>query len=295
MPLTFSKIKRGENRIPRGELWFSHGLFQGLGREDNLETRLNLCQELAVDITFLPASISPYCSPLFNYRYFTLEEVRQAVITVEDLAIGVIIDGPFQRLVHKEGFQSFMLRWRLPEIQQTLAGEAAQVSQLVYASLKCNPHALIIADDIAYQQGTLVNVNDLEQHLFVLYRDWIKEAHRKGIPVFFHSDGNLTGVLPGIIATGFDGLAGCELECQDIPDLKREHGQNLIFITGIPAELLECDELNSNHREDFIKLITNLNSGGNFILGSSVGLASTRQLSNLKILYQWADEAVTLK
>ena len=246
-----------------------------------------------MDITFLPTSISPYCSPLFNYRYFTLEEVKQAIITVDDLAIGVIIDGPFQRLVHKEGFQSFMLRWRLPGLQQILADEAAQVSQLVYACLECKPHALIIADDIAYQQSTLVNVNDLEQHLFVLYRDWVKAAHRQDIPVFFHSDGNLTGALPGLIATGFDGLAGCELECQDIPALKREYGQELIFITGIPTELLECAELNLNHREDFIKLITNFNSGGNFILGSSVGLSSAKQLANLKTLYQWADDAVT--
>ena len=295
MPLTFLQIKHGENRIPRGELWFGHGLFQGLGREDNLETRLRLCQELTMDITFLPASISPYCSPLFNYRYFTLEEIKQAIITVENLAIGVIIDGPFQRLVHKEGFQSFMLRWRFPELQQILVDEAAQVSQLVYACLECKPHTLIIADDIAYRQSTLVNVNDLEQHLFVFYRDWIKEAHRHGIPVFFHSDGNLTGALPGLITTGFDGLAGCELECQDIPALKREYGQKLIFITGIPAELMECAELNSNHREEFIKLVVNLNSGGNFILGSSAGLASARQFANLKILYRWADEIVIQK
>jgi len=282
-------------RIPRAEMWLGHGLFQDLGLEDNLEMHLCLCRDLAMDIMFLSISSSPADSHLYNYHYFITDEVKKAITAADDLPVAVIINGPFQNLAHKEGVQSFLLRWRLPEIEQSLRKEAAQVSQLVSACLECKPHTLVIADDIAYQQTTLVNPNDLEQHLFILYREWIEEAHRRGVLTFFHSDGNLTGVLPGLITCGFDGLVGCELECQDVPALKQQYGKRLIFLTGILSELLEQGELTSNHRKDFLKLIRNLNYRGNFILGSSSGLSSAKHLANLKILYQWADEAIIQK
>ena len=169
------------------------------------------------------------------------------------------------------------------------------MGKLVHACLECQPSALVIADDIAYQRSTVVKATELEQNLFVYYRDWIKEAHRHGIAVYFHSDGNLTGILPGLIACGFDGIAGCELECQDVPALKAAYGTKLILLTGITSGLLEHQKLTSRHRHEFLKLSSTLNEGGNFILGSGSGLSSAKQLANLKTLYQWADEALEPK
>ena len=248
-----------------------------------------------MDIVFLSASFTPEASQLFDYTYFKPSDIRQSLTGCSCLSTGIIVDGPFQRLAQKEGFQEFMIRWRYSDIAQILQKEAVQVGQLVSACLESQPDVLVIADDIAYQRSTYVNHEDLEKHLFTLYREFVSAAHSKGILVLFHSDGNLTDALPGLVSSGFDGLAGCELDCQDIPALKKRFGKQPIFLTGIPPVLLEQEELNQNHRKDFLALLGELAQGDNFVLCSSTGISSRKQLSNLKTLYQWADELDTTR
>ena len=283
-------VSKSLSHIPRGELWLGHRLFQELGWEDDLESRVRLCRDLAMDILFLPVDFPSRRSHLFDYRYFSVDEVSQLVAANCDLMVSVIVDGPFQRLATKVGLQDLMRHWQTMRSGRALPEESAQVSQVISDCLKFRPDALVIADDIAYNLSTYVNPDDLEQSLFVFYRDWVQQAHDHNVLALFHSDGNLTGVVPGLLACGFDGLAGCELECQDILALKRQYGTRLTFLTGIPCDLLN-KEPHPSHRKQFTELLTSLASGGRFALGSSCGLSSAQHLSRLRTLYRWADEA----
>ncbi len=283
-------LYQSNKRIPRGEMWLGHGLFQELGWEDDLAARVRLCHDLAMDMVFLPVASSCSHDNLFDYRYFSVDEVGQLVAENHDLLVGAVINGPFQQLSQKIGLQHLLYQWRIAGAIETLQEEAVQVSQVVSACLECKPDALVIADDIAYQQSTLVNPRDLEQSLFVFYRDWVQQAHNRGIRVFFHSDGRLTGILSGLLACGFDGLAGCELEYLDLDALPWEYGSRLVLLAGISSDLLEKEELDFDHRKQFVELLMDLTSVGHLVLCSSRGLSSARHLYRLRTLYQWADE-----
>jgi len=283
-------VSKNLDRIPRGEMWLSHGLFQELGWKDSLESRLQLCHDLGMDALFLSVDILPRHNNLFDYRYFSLDEVSGFLAENRELLAGLIVDGPFQRLVRKADFQLLLGEWQTSGGGKVLQEESVQVSQLISACLQNKPDILVIADDIAYSCSTYVSPSDLEQSLFVLYREWVQQAHARHILAFFHSDGNLSSALQGLLACGFDGLAGCELECLDIAALKQQYGSELTFLTGIPTSFLEEEPL-PNSRRQFIQLLRGLASGGRFMLCSSRGLSSAKHMSRLQTLYQWADQA----
>ena len=284
-------VSQSTKRIPRGELWLGRSLFQDLGWKDDLEGRQRLCRDFAMDIVFLPVSLSQSRNQPFDYRYFSLDEVSQLVAGNHGLLVSVIVDGPFQRLSQKIGLESLLRGWRTARMAGALQEESIEVGQVITACLECKPDALVIAEDIAYHHSTYVSYKDLEQSLFTFYREWVQEAHAKSVLSLFHSDGNLTSIVPGLLACGFDGLAGCELECQDVPALKRQYGSRLTFLTGVPSYLLEEEELGPRHQKQFVELLTTLAPGGRFVLCSSCGLSSAKHLPRLKTLYHWADEA----
>ena len=207
------------------------------------------------------------------------------------LLVGAIIDGPFQQLSQKMGLEHLLRQWLTAGAVETVQAEAIRVGQLISACLECKPDALVIADDIAYHHSTFVSPEDLEQSLFVLYRDWVQQAHNQGISVFFHSDGRLTDILSGLLACGFDGLAGCQLEYLNLATLPQPDKPRLVLLAGIPHDLLEKEELDLSHQKQFAELLTDLTSAGHLVLCSSSGLSSVRHLHRLRMLYQWADEA----
>lgn len=279
-------------RIPRGEIWLCSGLFRDLGWRDDLEARARLCDQMSMDILFVPVDLSPSRHRFFGYPYFSVDEVNRFMAKDHGQLVGIVIDGPFQRLAHKIGYQALLRHWRSVEVTQALREECCRVGQAVIASLQCNPDALVIADDIAYQHSTYVSRRDLELCFFTsCYRDWVQQSHDRDVLVFFHSDGNLLSILPDVILCGFDGLAACEFECQDVPAFKRDYGSRLTLFTGLPGYLLEEEEMNTRNQKEFIRQLTTLASGGRFVLCSSRGLSSKKDLSRLTTLYRWVDEA----
>lgn len=284
---------QGTRRVPRGEIWLGSRLFRDLGWRDDLEARARLCDQLDMDILFVPVDPFPSGHHVFGYPHFGVDEVHQLVAEDHGWLVGIVINGPFQRLAQKIGYQSLLRNWRAVEVAAALREECCRVGQAVIACLECKPDALVIADDIAYQHSTYVSRKDLELCLFTSYsyRGWVQQAHDRDVVVFFHSDGNLTSILPDVLLCGFDGLAGCELECQDVPAFKRQYGSRLTLLTGVPGHLLDEEKMTARHQKQFARQLTILASGGCFVLCSSRGLFSAKHLSRLETLYRWADEA----
>ncbi len=284
-----NRLYQNDKRIPRGEMWLGHGLFRDLGWKDDLESRLRLCHDLAMDIVFLPvASLHPH-NHLFNYRFFSPDDLRHLVTRSHGLLAGAIIDGLFQQLSQKMGLQRLLHQWLTPGIAETLHKGAIEVGQLISACLECKPDALVIADDIAYHRSTFVNPRDLEP-LYTFYRDWVQQAHEQGIPVLFHSDGNLSDISSNLLACGFDGLAACQLEYLEPSVLREQYQSRLVLLAGIPDNLIETEELDLSHKKQFAELLADLSSAGHLVLCSAGGLSSARDLGKLRTLYRWADE-----
>jgi hypothetical protein len=280
---------RGGRRLPRGELWLGQGVFTGSNLEDSLESRLIVCRELGMDMVFLSVGPPGGDYPAVDYRYCGLEEVGRMTASGGIFA-GVVVDGPFQRLVQKRGLLPALSSLRRGETAIELREEAQAVIQLILGCLERQVHAVAIAEDIAYQRSTVASPQYLRQCLFPYYPELVELIHARGAYALFHSCGNLLEVIPDLIGCGFDGLAAWQADCLDSSALSREFGAELTLMGGISPELLEADSLSQAHRQKFAETLLALRNSQGGVICSSSGLSTAKHVDRLRVLYQWADE-----
>lgn len=282
-------VFHGQSILPPccGELWLGEKLFRAAQLKDDLEGHLQLCGELGMDIVSLPIGESAPSSPYDLYRRFQPNEIAQ-VTTGVAFAVAVIIDGHFQRLANDMGLMPLLasLKSDTESITSRLSNEADAVNALIVSCTKSGIEAVIIADDIAYSQSTYMNQADIRQFLLPHYAQFVSRIHSGGSYALFHSDGNLTSLIPDLVAIGFDGIAGGQSECMDLVSLKRRWGHQLTIWGGLDQGILDAETLTPTQRDQFLAMVKSLAPGGKFILGSSSGLYSDKHLENIRRLYK---------
>ena len=279
--------------IPKGEIWLGKQLFQGSSLEDNLSGHIQLRKQLGMDLLFFPISGQNAPTQNMDYRCFSLAEVKKAV-EISDLFVGVIIDGPFQRMVTRHGLTTILtgLKRHEAEIVGELKEETEDVEALVSQCLELTIDAVVIADDIAYQHSTYMNPEDMVKLFTPLYSDLVLRVKAGGAYALFHSCGNIAMFLDQLVACGFDGLAACQGQCLDLVSIKEKYS-SLTLLAGIDADLLESGSMDEMQKREFSHRVISLAKGGGFILASSCGLYSRSSCQRLMELYKIADESAS--
>ena len=94
-------------RLPRGEVWINSKVLERAQFRDDVEGHLQLRQRLGMDILSLPLSSGEEYNLAQGYRYFNLDDVREAV-RLSDLLVMVVLDGPFQKLTSAKGLMTVL-------------------------------------------------------------------------------------------------------------------------------------------------------------------------------------------
>lgn len=281
------------DHLLKGELWLGEGVFNAAQLKNHLKGHIELTNRIGMDLLVLPVSTPDISFQNTDYRRFDLDDIQRAR-DMTDLFLAIIVDGPFQRLVDKHGLVPLIgeLNESRSNALRLINEESIVVKDLVDHCLDLKVRAVVIADDIAYDQATYLSPADLKELLGSFYSEIVTGIHSNGGYSLFHSCGNITGMLPHLIAFGFDGLAACQSECVDLDLLKESHGAKLTILAGIDANSLEAGILSELQRREFCKRIVALAQGGGFILGSSCGLYTRKALQTLPELYRLADQCL---
>lgn len=98
--------------------------------------------------------------------------------------------------------------------------------------------AIRIGDDIATQQGLMLSLP--------MYREFLRPSHAAvvaaareaapDLPIAYHSDGNLTPLLPDLIAIGVTAINPVQPECMDLRAIQREYGRDLTLWGCTPVQ-----------------------------------------------------------
>ena len=217
-----------------------------------------------------------------------------------------LIDGAFQTVMCSREFMSFM--GEVVRTPAALAEEMGAVTEKMILRMaeevESGAHGIIIADDIAYNQGPFVSPKFVTDHLLPCWEAQVSAARKMGVPVFFHSDGNLTALLPAIVQAGFDGLQCIEPAAgMDIGAVKRESGERLCLMgnmdPGLLAALPEMPEaidpglggLGEVSRAA-TDLVATAAPGGGFIFGTCSGLHGGMCPERVHRMYDAADNVV---
>ena len=126
-----------------------------------------------------------------------------------------------------------MTAW-MRERDQFIARVRAEGRRAVELIRQCRgADAVLLADDIAGCQATLFHPRDLETLCRDTYVEAAAQIRRQEAAAWFHSCGNFLPMLPMLLEAGFQGLAGCQLECLELEKLW-EQGPDLTVMSGIP-------------------------------------------------------------
>lgn len=279
---------RPVERIPKGELCIEDSVIErelNSSRVDFTErsafvSRLGLdliCLSPVYDATGKLPSVSQVCWP----------DLKQWVLETP-LYSFVLIDGAFGwggRILDYRQFLTMPYRNEAALVDLVASVEKLNL-ELVQRLSAQGVNGIIVAEDIAYQKGFLINPHTIRKFFLPSLARQAEAVSRAGMHFFYHSDGNYSELLPDLIAAGVDGL-----HCVDrqsgmvLSTLQREYGEWLCFWGTLdPGELTV--KRAPEYLEQLRKQVRSEASRSGYILGTTSGIFEGICLANLEEIYR---------
>jgi uroporphyrinogen decarboxylase len=308
-------IERGPvDRIPKGEFLVEKGFIEefmrmtgDLGTHNSLDeaVEIEFYRRLKLDLVCIHANKLITNHMVSSNKSSHIEHWKN-----EKFFIFSVIDGAFQTLMCQRGFLGYLKEIAqqpdraVEEMKRLSQKLVPQIEQIISSGV----HGIIIADDIAYDQGTYVSPTFIRQYLLPCWQEQVHAVRELGVPIFFHSDGNINTILPTIMEAGFDGLQCIEPAAgMDIGEVKGKLGKDLCIMGNIDPALLypgknsgtsaNSGSLRQPHRDRFPELaravkdlISAAAPGGGFIFGTCSGLHSALSPEKVLFMYELADK-----
>ncbi|MEI7901502.1 MAG: uroporphyrinogen decarboxylase family protein [bacterium] len=129
---------------------------------------------------------------------------------------------------------------------------------------------LFLADDIAFKSGTFVEPESFKELWLPRAKRILKVGKDAGLPIMFHSCGNLTNVMDSIIMElGLDVLNPIEPYSMDIYDIKKRYGDRLTLSGNIDIAGPLAFGTPGQVREEVRQHMEALKPGGRYILSTN--------------------------
>lgn len=159
-----------------------------------------------------------------------------------------------------------------------------------YAEAKLSPF-FFVGDDIAYKNKLMFSPKMLEELFFPYLKKMCKIMNLAGIKVIYHSDGDITSILPQLIECGVAGINPVEtMAGMDVGFVKREYGRDLIQVGGVDCSQVIPLGTPETIRREVKKILAEGARGGGMFIGSSSEIVPATPLENIHAFYDACKE-----
>lgn len=272
-----------KDSLVRGEIWVAPEVLASLGLPNNATGIAELAAILGADLCFLSCSGPQPVPPQTKVLQAAVAEVH-----ARDLACGIVIDGPWQRLVQSNGLIQLLERFgtAFAQIQQEIVVQTTLIHEEIRAWVRADVDLVLLADDLAYNEGLYFSPVVFNRLLLPNYRQFLQAANDLQVPLGFHSDGNLMRLLPTLVEIGFS-FFSLETEAMDLAQVQCHFRDRAGLIAGIRAAWLNPDRAAWRLADDdMLSEIATLTHRGRLILGSACGLYHPASLAALREIYR---------
>ncbi len=129
---------------------------------------------------------------------------------------------------------------------------------------------LFFADDIAFKTGTFMEPNFFKELWLPRAKRLLEPAKQAGVPIMFHSCGNVTDIMDSIIMEmGIDVLNPIEPYSMDIFDIKKKYGDKLTISGNIDIAGPLAFGTPEEAAEEVRMKMERLKPGGRYILSTN--------------------------
>jgi uroporphyrinogen decarboxylase len=149
-----------------------------------------------------------------------------------------------------------------------------------------------LGDDVAMQTGLMMN-RDMWREWFAPRLRRVIRAAKEANPdvvIWYHSDGNITGLIPDLIDVGIEVLNPVQPECVDQARVKREYGSHLAFWGGLGVQSVLPFGTPEEVRRHVKEVIEALGFDGGCVVGPAHVLERDTPLENIFAMKEAIDD-----
>ena len=221
----------------------------------------------------------PFPDPYAPGRMFAIEETKRRI--GDEMVLGGWVKDPFA--IAWEMFKvTDFVRWLYEKpnfirqvIERITDFNLAVIKQIVDAKADL----ILSSGDYAEKKGPLVPVKFFKDVIFPNLRRQVETAHRAGLRLIKHTDGNLNPIMDDL-ADIVDGLQSLDpTASMDIGDVKRRYGDRLVLIGNVSVDNL-CTRTKEEIIQETKECLRNAAPGGGYILSSSNSWYTDAKLDN---------------
>jgi uroporphyrinogen decarboxylase len=139
--------------------------------------------------------------------------------------------------------------------------------------------AVMLADDLGFKTGPLVQPALLREHCFPWYRKMAAVVHAHGKPFGLHCCGNVDTIIEDLLDVPFDAKHSFEDVIMPVGEFKRRYSGRTGVLGGIDIHLLASGS-EAQVRAYTRRVIEECKPGGGWALGSGNSLANFIPLAN---------------
>jgi len=188
----------------------------------------------------------------------------------------------FDQSVYAIGFEKFfLLLYDDREFIEEVLDVYTEYASILFEKICAYDIAVIhTGDDIAGKSGLFINPDIFRKLWLPRIEKILRFPKEKGIPLIFHSDGNIYDIIPDLINLGFCGINPLEPYSNDIYQIKQEFGHRLTLIGNIDiAGALSFGSIEETIR-DVREHLEKLMPGGRYICSSSHSITDAVKPAN---------------
>ena len=173
------------------------------------------------------------------YRYDGVAETV-ARLHAEGVAVAAYAGAIFEQAWYLRGLQNTLEDMLLqPEIAHSLFERTAYYQKAAaVAFAKAGVDLIMLGDDVATQTGLMVSVSTWREFLKHHLAATIRAVHQAApeAKVFYHSCGNITALIPELIAAGVQVLNPLQPECMAPAEIKQQYGRQLALFGSVSVQ-----------------------------------------------------------
>ncbi|HEY63867.1 MAG TPA: hypothetical protein G4O02_04795 [Caldilineae bacterium] len=187
-----------------------------------------------------------------------------------DVAIFVDVVGPLTILHGMRLYQNLFLDiYDSPEVlEQIIRRWASIYAALVERLVRLDIDAIYLMDDIAGRDGLMLSREHIRQTVFACFAEPIAIAHAAGLPVLFHSDGDLTAILDDLVELGFDAVNPLEPPLNDLDAFRARYRGQLAVYGGLDTYGVIPNGTPADVRRHVLRTFETLGPSGGLILST---------------------------
>lgn len=229
------------------------------------------------------------------YRFAGVRE-RLAELHGQGFAVAAFAGSVFEQSWYIRGLEDLMMDMlEAPEIAHFLFDRTAAFQRHAAAEFaRAGADIIIAGDDVAGQHGPLMSLATWREFLKPRLAATVRavKAANPCAHVFYHSDGDVSPLIPELIEVGIDILNPIQPECMDPAAIKREYGDRLAFWGTVSVQRTMPFGSPEDVRAEVRTRIRDVGRGGGFILAPAHVLGPETPWENIVAFFEAADSGM---